>query len=81
MQQKRNSIHIAIRLWERCVFLRAASLASDECENVRCGLDSPALPSSCVILTDKWRLSLRAIWRHPFVEHLSSLILRRHNDK
>jgi hypothetical protein len=35
MQRRRNSIHIAIRLWERCVFLRAASLASDECENVQ----------------------------------------------
>jgi hypothetical protein len=29
----------------------------------------------------QWRPSLRVIWRHPFAEHLSSRILRRHNDK
>ena len=35
MWRWRNSIHIAIRLWERRVFFQAASLASDECENVQ----------------------------------------------
>ena len=30
-----NSIQVAIRLWISCVFLRAASLASDERENVK----------------------------------------------
>ena len=34
----RNSIHIAICFWVRPVFLRAASLAPDQCENVQnCG--------------------------------------------
>ena len=35
MERRRNSIHVAIRLQVRCLFLRAASLASDECENVQ----------------------------------------------
>ena len=35
MERWRNSIHIAIRLWARGVFLRATSFASDERENVQ----------------------------------------------
>jgi hypothetical protein len=35
MVRLRNSIHVAIHLWVRCVFLRAARLAPDECENVQ----------------------------------------------
>src|ERR1039458_9927749 len=35
MSRRRNSIHVAIRLWDRCVFLRAAGFAFDESENVQ----------------------------------------------
>jgi len=35
MERWRNSIHVEIRLQVRRLFLRAASLASDECENVQ----------------------------------------------
>src|ERR1035437_6365278 len=35
MSRWRNSIHVEIRLQVRRLFLRAASLATDECENVQ----------------------------------------------
>src|ERR1035437_6482681 len=35
MSRRRNSIHVAICLWQRCVFLRATRPAPDECENVQ----------------------------------------------
>jgi hypothetical protein len=34
MLRRRNSIHVAIRFGVRSVLLRAAGLASDECEDV-----------------------------------------------
>jgi hypothetical protein len=57
-----NSIHVAIRLKIRRVFLRAARLASDECENVQNRSYTANVPSGAVKALFHPRMIIRQVF-------------------
>jgi len=80
MSRWRNSIHIAIRWWDRCVILRSASVASDECENVQHRSNIADVPRNAHNLSDAGmfvRQGLKAFAHVPQLVSFQQDILER----